>query len=179
MRPVCRVADMCSEVIAPTARRPARRSPQSAVNNFAATRFAPVDKSSSGRIAPRPRRSSVAQPARLQLRTSPGVAARPQTSERTSPHESPDISTTRSRPTMHGKKNPMHAFEQLTHFAGFDWAKDHHDAVIVDRQGATVASLTWRRSRITTWPLLMRGQGHPCWVCLSATIRLSCMALRR
>ena len=37
----------------------------------------------------------------------------------------------------------MHTFEQLTHFAGFDWAKDHHDAVIVDRQGATVASVTF------------------------------------
>lgn len=37
----------------------------------------------------------------------------------------------------------MHAFEQLTHFAGFDWAKDHHDAVILDRTGATVATLSF------------------------------------
>lgn len=35
----------------------------------------------------------------------------------------------------------MHTFKQLTHFAGFDWAKDHHDAVILDRQGATVQSV--------------------------------------
>jgi transposase len=37
----------------------------------------------------------------------------------------------------------MHTFEQLTHFAGFDWAKDHHDAVILDRQGATVQSVSF------------------------------------
>jgi transposase len=32
----------------------------------------------------------------------------------------------------------MHAFEELTHFAGFDWAKADHDAVIVDGQGVVV-----------------------------------------
>ena len=29
--------------------------------------------------------------------------------------------------------------EELTHYAGFDWAKDHHDIVIVDGQGRIVA----------------------------------------
>jgi hypothetical protein len=28
---------------------------------------------------------------------------------------------------------------ELTHFAGLDWAKDHHDANIMDRQGQVVA----------------------------------------
>jgi transposase len=37
----------------------------------------------------------------------------------------------------------MHTFEQLTHFAGFDWAKEHHDAVIVDRSGNTVTAFTF------------------------------------
>jgi transposase len=37
----------------------------------------------------------------------------------------------------------MQTFEQLTHFAGFDWAKDHHDAVILDRNGKTLASFTF------------------------------------
>src|SRR5436190_1310374 len=54
-------------------------------------------------------------------------------------------------------------FEQLTHFAGFDWAKDHHDAVILDRQGATVESMTFAhtaegwvqwRERIKAYPAL-------------------------
>jgi transposase len=40
----------------------------------------------------------------------------------------------------------MHTFEQLTHFAGFDWAKDHHDAVILDRNGATIQTLTFAHS---------------------------------
>lgn len=40
----------------------------------------------------------------------------------------------------------MHSFEQLTHFAGFDWAKDHHDAVLLDRQGNTVAAFTFAHS---------------------------------
>jgi transposase len=33
----------------------------------------------------------------------------------------------------------MKAWNELTHFAGFDWAKDHHDVVIVDRGGQIVA----------------------------------------
>ena len=40
----------------------------------------------------------------------------------------------------------MHTFEQLTHFAGFDWAKDHHDAVILDRHGNTVLAFTFAHS---------------------------------
>jgi transposase len=40
----------------------------------------------------------------------------------------------------------MHAFDQLTHFAGLDWASDHHDAVILDRHGATVAAFTFAHS---------------------------------
>ena len=27
----------------------------------------------------------------------------------------------------------------MTHYAGFDWAHDHHDVVIVDRSGQIVA----------------------------------------
>ena len=44
---------------------------------------------------------------------------------------------------MHRKNQAMQMFESLTHFAGFDWAKDHHDAVILDRTGATVVALTF------------------------------------
>jgi transposase len=33
----------------------------------------------------------------------------------------------------------MTPHSELTHFAGFDWAKDHHDVVVVDVQGCIVA----------------------------------------
>jgi transposase len=33
----------------------------------------------------------------------------------------------------------MKPWNQITHYAGFDWAKDHHDVVIVDRAGKIVA----------------------------------------
>src|SRR5439155_16437223 len=32
-------------------------------------------------------------------------------------------------------------WETITHYAGFDWAKDHHDVVIVDQQGKIVKDL--------------------------------------
>jgi len=33
----------------------------------------------------------------------------------------------------------MKTWNEITHYAGFDWAKDHHDVVIVDRSGQIVA----------------------------------------
>jgi transposase len=33
----------------------------------------------------------------------------------------------------------MKPWTEITHYAGFDWARDHHDVVIVDRQGQIVA----------------------------------------
>ena len=44
---------------------------------------------------------------------------------------------------MRRKNTPMQSFEQLTHLAGFDWAKEHHDAVILDRNGGTVDRFTF------------------------------------
>ena len=29
----------------------------------------------------------------------------------------------------------MKAWTEITHYAGFDWARDHHDVVVVDPQG--------------------------------------------
>jgi transposase len=40
----------------------------------------------------------------------------------------------------------MKTFAELTHFAGLDWAKDHHDVVIVDRAGQIVAQFTFPHS---------------------------------
>jgi transposase len=33
----------------------------------------------------------------------------------------------------------MKTWQELTHYAGFDWARDHHDIVIVDKTGGTAA----------------------------------------
>jgi transposase len=41
----------------------------------------------------------------------------------------------------------MKPWTEITHYAGFDWAREHHDVVIVDRQGQIVADFrlehTW------------------------------------
>lgn len=64
----------------------------------------------------------------------------------------------KSEPT---KTMPPHS--ELTHFAGFDWAKDHHDIVVVDAQGTIAAEFRiehtlvgWRewRERIAAFPRL-------------------------
>jgi hypothetical protein len=33
----------------------------------------------------------------------------------------------------------MQSWSKITHYAGFDWAHDHHEVVIVDRSGKIVA----------------------------------------
>src|SRR5688572_28745316 len=57
--------------------------------------------------------------------------------KRTSPHEGSGI---RSRPSQ--RPAPVRAarimnndWTKQTHFAALDWAKDHHDVVVVDRSG--------------------------------------------
>jgi transposase len=45
-----------------------------------------------------------------------------------------------------GKHMNMKTWNELTHYAGFDWARDHHDALIVDRQGQIVAELRFAHS---------------------------------
>jgi len=57
----------------------------------------------------------------------------------------------------------MKPHSQLTHYAGFDWARDHHDIVIVDPQGQIVAEFRiphtlegWQefRQKISAYPAL-------------------------
>lgn len=40
----------------------------------------------------------------------------------------------------------MKTWQALTHFAGFDWAGDHHDVVIVDQAGLVVAEFRFAHS---------------------------------
>jgi transposase len=44
------------------------------------------------------------------------------------------------------KGKPMKPWNEITHYAGLDWARDHHDVVIVDRQGQIVAELRFEHS---------------------------------
>ena len=74
-------------------------------------------------------------------RSSPaGLAALVPKSERTIAHEAPCISVTYDSATMHRKQNmPMKTWKEITHYAGFDWARYRHAVVIVDQQGQIVA----------------------------------------
>ena len=57
----------------------------------------------------------------------------------------------------------MQQHQELTHYAGFDWAKDHHDVIIIDGGGQIVADFRiehtpagWRlwREKIAAYPKL-------------------------
>lgn len=57
----------------------------------------------------------------------------------------------------------MKSWQEITHYAGFDWARDHHAAVIVDGQGQIVADIEfehteegWKsfREKTAAWPNL-------------------------
>jgi len=63
----------------------------------------------------------------------------------------------------HRKANRMKNWKDLTHYAGFDWAKDHHAVVIVDREGRIVADFEFAHSlegwksfaeKTSAWPHL-------------------------
>jgi transposase len=48
---------------------------------------------------------------------------------------------------MHNRKTKrMKNWKDLTHYAGFDWAKDHHVVVIVDAEGGVVADFEFAHS---------------------------------
>ncbi len=44
----------------------------------------------------------------------------------------------------------MKTHQELTHFAGFDWVKDHHDIVVVDVEGRIVSEFRIEHS-LTGW----------------------------
>ena len=54
--------------------------------------------------------------------------------------------TTDSAAVRATKGKSMKPWIEITHYAGFDWARDHHDVVIVDRQGQIVADLRFQHS---------------------------------
>ena len=57
----------------------------------------------------------------------------------------------------------MKSWQEITHYAGFDWAKDHHVVVVVDNQGHIVADFEFEHSldgwlsfvtKTSAWPNL-------------------------
>jgi len=44
---------------------------------------------------------------------------------------------------QHRKGKHMKPWPEITHYAGFDWAKDHHEVVIVDSKGEIVADFVF------------------------------------
>lgn len=64
-----------------------------------------------------------------------------QTSERTIPHDGHRISARQGG--TGAPDNPMNPalWNQHKHFAALDWARDHHDVVVVDGQGSVVREL--------------------------------------
>ena len=40
----------------------------------------------------------------------------------------------------------MKAWNQITHYAGFDWAKDHHDVIILDASGKIIADFRFEHT---------------------------------
>lgn len=103
---------------------------------------------SSGRIAPDGSRSVAHYPSRIRQSSPARLAAPVQTSERTIAREAPSIRSTHDGATMHQKKAyPMKAWKEITHYAGFDWARDHHTVVVVDSGGQIVAEFEFEHSQ--------------------------------
>ena len=146
-------SDMVPKVIHHSARRPRSRSPELNVNNVAESNMNSGEKvlrrrhPSSGRIAPKGSRSSESHPSRITHSLPVPLAAPVLTSERTIAHEAPYIRSTHDGATMHAKKGLlMKEWKSISCYCGFDWARDHHAVVIVDREGTIVADFEFKHS---------------------------------
>lgn len=123
------------------------------MNNFAAAVMKSSEKdlrsrhSRHGRIALGGSRSFVSYPARIQRSLPARPAASVSTSERTTACEAPGIRSTHDGATVQQRKTkPMKSWQDLTHYAGFDWAKDHHAVLILNQQGEIVADFEFEHS---------------------------------
>lgn len=140
-------ADTVSNVVHKGAeRRPGKRERSALVNNLAAA----PDAAGSRSFAPSLHGRSGAAPARARLRSPVALGASGPTSERTAPREGPRIrsrpSPARGNASAATKGPPMKSWNELTHFAGLDWAGDHHDVAVVDTQGRVVAEFRLEHS---------------------------------
>jgi len=149
---VPRNPDTVSKVIHSRAERASNAERSEAVNNFAAMNFESDLRSElnePGRRARGRTRSGNPYPARIKPRTPVDPAAFVQKSERTTPCEGHRIRTTHDkgpRPRASQTMNEPMNWETIDHYAGFDWAKDHHDVVVVGPQGKIVKDLTFEHT---------------------------------
>lgn len=106
------------------------------------------DYNSPGRIAPGGSRSYGPQLTKLSRSEPARLPAPALKSERTIALEAPGIRLTDGSAAVCGKKKgiPMTEFKELKHFAGFDWAKDHHCVVVVDGLGEVVSEFEFKHS---------------------------------
>lgn len=156
--------DTVSNVVHKGAERRRRKPERSGlVNNMAAAQTAVGSRS----FAPTLHGRSGLAPARARLRSPVAAGASGPTSERTAPHEGPRIrsrpSPARGEASAATKRQHMKNWTELTHFAGLDWAGDHHDVAVVDHQGHVVAEFRiehsaagWAefRKKIAAYPAL-------------------------
>jgi transposase len=129
-------------------------SPQATVNNRAVREKNSCEKllrrdyNGSGRIAPGGSRSYGPQLTKLNRSEPARLSAPALKSERTTAHEAPGIRLTDGSAAVCGKVKgtPMTEFKALKHFAGFDWAKDHHCVVVVNAHGEIVSEFEFKHS---------------------------------
>ena len=90
-------------------------------------------------MSSRPSRAAHSLPARL--------AASVPTSERTTAHEASCISATHDGAKVHVQKAPpMKEWKDITHYAGFDWARHDHAVVVVNKEGQIIADFQFNHS---------------------------------
>jgi transposase len=167
-------AGSLSQVIHQSAEGASAKCPSpTIVNNFAADKMSVGDKlvasvSADGGNASDVARSCFAHRKTVQRRTPARSQASTQRSDRTQAREALSTSSTRGggqslplKATTNTKR--MNPHQTLTHYAGFDWAKDHHDIIVIDLQGQIVADFRidhtpagWRlwKEKIAYWPQL-------------------------
>jgi len=146
--------DTISTVIHQGPRRAVGSSPQATVNNRAVREKKSCEKllrrgyNGSGRIAPGGSRSYGPQLTKLNRSEPARLPAPAWKSERTIAREAPGIRLTVGSAAVCGKKKgtPMTEFKELKHFAGFDWAKDHHCVVVVNIQGEIVSEFEFKHT---------------------------------
>ena len=124
-----------------------------AVNNCAATKLKggekvlPVEEDRSGGIALSGSRSEGPDLQKVMVSKPARLVAQVAKSERTIAREAPRIRLTDDRATVPKKKGKkMKEWKEITHYAGFDWARDRHVVVIVDREGRIVSDFQFDHS---------------------------------
>ena len=106
------------------------------------------DYNGSSRSAPGGTRSYGPQLTKLTRSEPDRLPAPARKSERTIAREAPGIRLTDGSAVVCGKHKdtPMIQYKELKHFAGFDWAKDHHCVVVVNAQGEIVSEFEFKHS---------------------------------